>query len=354
MRILLRSSSRGMALFAVMIAIFVLSVLVGAFAYSMKVETRLAMNANNESEVLWLGRSGVEYARWVLAEQLQCPNEHYDSLNQVWAGGPGGACTNSGLTEVQNPVQLGGGQFRWKITDLESKVNINLADEPLLRQAFTLVGVDASAVDSISSSILDWIDPDDSTHLNGTESSYYQSLNPPYYAKNGPMDDISELLLVRGVTQNMYWGPASTNHSPATFQVDRFNRPIREPNYPVGLVQIFTALSDGRINVNTASSTVLQVIPGIDEHSANQIIQLRAGPDGVDGTEDDTPFSNVGELGMAVDPSLVPMLQRYCDVRSRTFRVEVDAEVNGYHKTFYAILGRVSPRDVQILSFYWK
>ena len=44
----------------VMIAIFVLSVLVGAFAYSMKVETKLAMNANQETESTWSdGRSGV-------------------------------------------------------------------------------------------------------------------------------------------------------------------------------------------------------------------------------------------------------------------------------------------------------
>jgi len=47
------------------------------------------------------------------------------------------------------------------------------------------------------------------------------------------------------------------------------------------------------------------------------------------------------------------MLQRYCDVRSRTFDVEVDATLGSYHRTFHAILGRNSPRDVQILSFYW-
>src|SRR5690242_15670283 len=48
----------GIALMVVMIAVFVLSVLAGAFAYSMKVETKLAMNANNDDTMLWLGRSG--------------------------------------------------------------------------------------------------------------------------------------------------------------------------------------------------------------------------------------------------------------------------------------------------------
>jgi hypothetical protein len=55
-----------------------------------------------------------------------------------------------------------------------------------------------------------------------------------------------------------------------------------------------------------------------------------------------------------VPPDIVRQLGQYCDVRSRTFQVQVDADVGGYKRTFYAILGRNSPRDVQVLSFYWK
>src|SRR5262249_11855959 len=95
------SSSRGIALIIVMIAIFVLAVLIGAFAYSMKVETKLAMNSNREAEVIWLGRSGVELARWVVAQQALVPGEPYESLNQKWAGGPGSeALTNSPLADI--------------------------------------------------------------------------------------------------------------------------------------------------------------------------------------------------------------------------------------------------------------
>jgi hypothetical protein len=34
--------------------------------------------------------------------------------------------------------------------------------------------------------------------------------------------------------------------------------------------------------------------------------------------------------------------------------VEIKAEVGGYTRTFEAILGRNNPRDVQVLTFYWK
>ena len=53
------SDHRGIALIIVMVCITVLSIMAAAFAYSMKVETKLAMNANNESELLALGKSGV-------------------------------------------------------------------------------------------------------------------------------------------------------------------------------------------------------------------------------------------------------------------------------------------------------
>jgi len=344
----------------VMVAIFVLSVLAGAFAYSMKVETKLAMNATHETDLQWLGRSGVEYARWILAQQLQITQEPYDSLNQKWAGGPGGiTSSNSPLADIQlDNFQVGHGTFSIKITDLERKVNINNADAGLLQQALTLMGVDASEIPYVTDGILDWIDPDNASHVNGAESDYYEGLQPPYSAKNAPIDDLSELLLIKGVNQDMYWGPASTNHSAASFQqVDRFGNPV-QPAYTAGLVDIFTPLSSGRININTASATTLQMIPGVDEIIAARIIEIRSGPDRADATEDDTPFRSVGELKTAglgeMGGQAMQILSRYCTVRSSTFQVEVDAEIGGVHKKFYAILGRANPRDIQILSFYGK
>lgn len=359
MRTTPRQFRSGIALVVVMIAVAVLSLLAAAFAYSMKVETKLAQNANSEVELLWLGRSGVEYARYILAQQLAVVNEPYDSLNQKWAGGPGGiGSTNSVLSTLSlDNYPLGDGHFSIKITDLERKVNINMADQQMLEQAFILMGGDASQGEAVSSSILDWIDPDDDTHINGAESDYYQGLDPPYFAKNAPIDDLSELLLVKGVTPEMYWGSAAAGHTVAAFQQKQGFAGFNEApeSYSVGLKDIFTPISTGRININTASSTVLQMIPMVDENIATEIIRQRAGPDGVDGTDDDTPFANVGELiNVGLGGQAVQSLSRLCDVHSRTFEVQVDAEVAGYHRHFVAILGRNSPMDVKVLSFYWE
>ena len=349
MRISPSTNDRGIALIVVMIAVFVLSALAGAFAYSMKVETKLALNSNNESDLEWVGRSGVEVARWVLSQEMKCP---YDSLNQIWAGGPGGTCdTNGPLQDLQlNEFHVGKGYCKITITDLERKVNVNTADEATLNQALKVVGADATEQGTIVDSILDWIDTDDNQKANGAESDYYQGLTPAYSAKNGPIDDVSELLMIKGIRVN----PEIYSQEYANVQrVDRFGDPIPPHEYAAHLKDVFTPISTGKININTADRIGLQMIPGVDEAIADQIIKLRSGPDGADGTEDDTPFASVGELASAGIPqSAAPQMAHYCTVRSNTFEVKVEAHINGSTQTYYAILGRNNQRDIQILGFH--
>jgi general secretion pathway protein K len=356
-------SERGIALIIVMISIVVLTILAAGFAYSMKVETKLARNANSEAELEWLGRSGVEYARWVLANSLLDPTQPYDSLDQPWATGSGWlGPTNNPIAEVQNPFTLGRGTVSWKIVDLERKYNINAPEQVLqqvLPQALTLMGVAPGDATPLVNSVLDWIDPDDQTHVQGAETEYYQGLTPPYVAKNGPIDDISELLLIKGMLPEIYYGISATNFQPSYYsqQRDRFGRQQNVlPAVSVGLVDLFTPLSDGKININTASAEVLQLIPGVDPIIAEAIVSGRAGEPDLSAPGMLGPYRNVNELSRMpnIPREIVQQLAQYCDTRSKTFQVQVDADVGGYKRTFYAVLGRNNQRDVQILSFYWK
>ena len=136
-------------------------------------------------------------------------------------------------------VKLGNGTFSIKITDMERKLNINSAPEPLLRYILEMHGgVDATDVDVFIDSLRDWMDPDENHGLNGAESDFYLSEYPPYYSKNGPLDHITELKLVQGFKEN-----------PSIYNVFAKN---------------FTAISGGLINVNTASPQVLELLPGMD------------------------------------------------------------------------------------------
>jgi general secretion pathway protein K len=351
MKISTHHKSGGIALIMVMCAIFVLSALAAGFVLSMRVETRLAQNANSEQQLLWLGRSGVELARYVLMQHP--PGEPFDSLNQKWAGGSGSlAESNSVLSSLSlDNYPVGDGTVSIKIIDLERKVNINTASATTIQQALTLMGVDANDISVVSDSILDWIEPSDLPRVAGAKSDYYQGLAVPYYAKDAPIDDLSELLLVKGVTPEMYWGSNATNHTPAVFQhkLGLGTAPGQTPDYPFGLVEIFTPFSSGKININTADANVLQMIPGVDATMADAIIKQRAGPDGRDGTEDDIPFSNPGQLaGFGIQDTSA------CDTRSFTYEVHVTAQIGAFKREYVAILARTSGTDIQVLRFYWK
>ena len=354
--------SDGIALIIVMCAIVVLSILAAAFAYSMKVETRLAQNSDSEQQLLWLGRSGVELACYVLSQQMTIPGEPYDSLNQIWAGGPGGPGeTNSALSGLSlNNYPVGDGTVSVKIVDLERKVNINTAIYPannqVIIQALTLMGVDANNMSVVSDSVLDWIGPPGPARVAGAEDEYYQALAVPYHVKNAPVDNLSELMLVRGVTPELYWGSNSTNHIPSVFQhkLGLGTAPGEEPDYPFGLAEIFTPISFGKININTADINVLQMIPGVDAATAATLIQHRAGPDGVDGTEDDLPFRDASSALQNAGVNPPQNAQQLYTTRSLTFEVHVNAQIGDYRREYIAILFRSSARSIQVVSFYWK
>jgi type II secretory pathway component PulK len=361
MKIHIRHHSDGMALVLAMIAVFVFSALAAGLALSMKVEARLAQNADSEQQLYWLGRSGVELARWVLVQQSAIQSEPYDAMNQVWAGGPGGAGTSNsvlcGLSLDNYPV--GDGTVSVQIIDLDRKININSAPRTVIQQTLTVMGVDANDISVVTDSILDWIDPGDDALPAGAESDYYQGMAMPYYAKNAPIDNLSELLLVRGIWDHpeIYWGGVASNHPPSAFQhkLGLGNAPGRPPDYPFGLKDIFTPVSSGRVNINTADANVLQVIAGMDAAIAENIIKQRAGPDGMEGTEDDLPYRNISQLaGLVPNQQYVSQLNSICGVRSAVFEIHVQARLGDQHREYVAILWRNSGTDIRVVSFSWE
>ncbi len=361
MKISTRHQPAGIALLIVMCAIFVLSILAAGLAYSMKVESTLAQHADTNQRLVWLGRSGVELARWVLAQEAT--TQPFDSLNQIWAGGSGSMGeTNSPLAGIDlKNYPIGDGTVSLNIIDLERYANINGTGSPLVQQALTLMGVDAGQISVVSDSIQDWVQGGKAPRIAGAKDEYYLGLNPPYNCKEAPMDDLSELLLVKGIWDHpeIYWGGAATNHPGASFQhhLGFGSSPGEVPNYPFGLVDLFTPFSTGHININTANATVLQLLPGVDADTAESILKYRAGPDGVEGDADDTPFQNVNQITAAgVNPAAIAQIGRLCDVHSTTFKVTVTAQIGNYKRDFNAILYRDprNPRNVQVVRFYWN
>ena len=183
-------------------------------------------------------------------------------------------------------MPLGRGTFTYRITDEEARINLNTAPPDRIDRLLTVLGVDKQARDVINDSLQDWKDPDELHRVNGAESDYYLKLPVPYRARNANLEDVAELLQIRGVTPELYLG---RNGEP-------------------GLAEYVTVRGAGQVNINTASPTVLKAL-GLSEAEVSQIVQTRAV----------APYAQVPAQFTA----------RGLSVSTRTFRVEADGFVNG-------------------------
>jgi len=99
-------------------------------------------------------------------------------------------------------------QFRYGLTDEAGKINLNalMKLDGSGKTVHDLLLVLPDMTEEIANAIVDWLDADDQPRAGGAESDYYQSLQPPYRAKNGPLDSLEELLLVKGMTPRLLFG----------------------------------------------------------------------------------------------------------------------------------------------------
>jgi general secretion pathway protein K len=310
----------GVAMIIVMWVILVLSLLISGFAFRMHVETQVASFSRKELKAEMLARAGIEVARMeLILDEKSATDAGFDTLAQAWV-------TNEDLYVNH---ELGGGKYNVKVIDEERKLPINKLSQVKLKRLMEVLGVDPLDGDVIVDSILDWIDTDDLHLLNGAESDYYSELDPPYRAKNGPLDRIEELLMVRGVTKELFEGVQATEEDPG--------RP--------GLKQLLTTSSSGRVNVNTASSEALQALLELDETQITAILTHRDGADGISGTDDDLPFRSVDEfLGLLgnMDANLKQQVRELVTVNSAFFRVNSTGEWGGVKHTISAVLFRAN------------
>jgi general secretion pathway protein K len=153
--------------------------------------------------------------------------------------------------------ELGDSTYSFSITDESGKININTltdANGIILNNLLVNLGISGEDASTIVDSILDWKDADDLHRLHGAEDTYYQALPVPYKAKNGKLDTLEELLLVRGMTPEILFGSGS--------------RP--------GLINFLTVYSKGpAINLNAAVKEVLMALPNVTPSMADRILEFR-------------------------------------------------------------------------------
>ena len=256
-------TQKGVALIMVLWIIAILSVVVLEFCFGMRTEVNITKNFKDELQLYAMAEGGVQRAN---LELIYKHDAKVQQLRKTWKAEEIPPEKKEWLTDGRPyllPFNQGVCEIR--IMSEAGKININTVSEITLRKVMGNLGLEVEARDIVVDSIMDWRDPDDFYRVNGAENDYYQSLKEPYNCKNGNLDSIEELLLVRGVTSDLFYGRKEIKKGEEGIKVDR-----------VGLKDIFSIYSSGeQIDINSATPLVLRYVLGIPEEVSRLIVKAR-------------------------------------------------------------------------------
>lgn len=93
----------------------------------------------------------------------------------------------------------------------KKRINLNSAADDAIRTRLRQgLGEDRQEeADQVADALLDWRDPDDLVRSAGAEKDFYRQEGAAYEPADGPFKALTEMLLVRGVTPELFWGDAS-------------------------------------------------------------------------------------------------------------------------------------------------
>lgn len=300
------------------------------------------------------------------------PPDGLDSIQEDWAN-------PEKISEVLQDIPLDEGTVTFKITDELGKIQVNaLVKFPEgnqyndLQRAlwYNLIQpavekddkMDAGAIEGLLDSLKDWIDPDDDivTGLNGAESDYYESLEPPYKCKNGPIIDLNEIFMVKDMKREFFQTLGiSTESEGVSDAADTSENTPKLSDYVTvfGMKKLtdkkvenrdFTF--EGKININTAPLPVLIALVGPENSEyAQAIFDYR-------GEKEDTKFVNTDLVnplwyknaeGIPSDFQIDPKLLKFF---SDIFRIEATATLHDMKESIAIIVQREKAKE----SNKWK
>lgn len=201
---------------------------------------------------------------------------------------------------------------------------------------------DDTSASALASSIKDWIDSGDDDAIegvSGAESDYYQDLEMPYSCPNGPIRDLNEMLLIKGMAKflDVLGGIEMvrrymTVHGMTDADGKKFTYP-------------------GRININTAEVAVIAaLLKGEDKMFAQDIVDYRDEQSEGQFVHQDLAnpawYKQAPGLGdVTIEPELIT-------TQSDFFRLEATAELHKQQRRTVAVVKR--EKDTESGKYYCR
>jgi general secretion pathway protein K len=187
-------------------------------------------------------------------------------------------------------------------------------DKVLLRSLFTDWGLPLDAAQAVTDALGDWVDGDDEKALNGAESEDYGKLGRINQPFNRPFYDINEARMVLGMDLVEELRPDWRNW--------------------------FTVWSTGPLDINEAEPQFIAAAAECRPEQASIIPETVRGPDGILGTDDDSPFRAPAEALelLGVDANLRPDISRRFTANEQTIRIESIGQADGVRRRITVVI----------------
>jgi DNA uptake protein ComE-like DNA-binding protein len=277
--------TRASVLVALLWCLALLSVLVVGVLHRASVDLRVVKNYGDLVQAHYLALAGVEKAKALLYHDASVrkgrARNHTGDLYDAPREFKDVALGRGQFRVFYQSRRDEGGDVRYGITDEESRLNLNDATAEELGK---LEGMTPDVV----AAIIDWRDADNTVTPGGAEAEYYASLQPPYLPRNGPFQTTRELLMVRGVTMDLFAGEDTNQNGLLDPEEDDGNDSYPPDNRDGILdagwsgsltvhssVRNVNAAGEARVNVQSADESALAGVRGFSTELARSIVAYR-------------------------------------------------------------------------------
>lgn len=298
---------RGVALLIAMVVLAIAATLATAMIWDRELDIRRFANIKQGDQALEYALGAESWAEQILLRDFQTSG-NVTNLTQDWA-----------MQLPSLPVE--GGSITGHLEDLQGLFNVNNLASKKTGEAqaalaqFQRLLVNLSLDPGIANAVYDWVNAGDQpTNSGGAKDEFYTQLAPPYLTAEQPMTSISELLLVKGVTPQVY----------LALLPNVCALPLIDPGSPSNTVMHATV-----ININTAPAAVIASLnQGINLSTAEAAVQTRK-------QHVFQSFQELTMLGISVAPGIPPPT-----VTSSYFRLTALAQIGDTQITLYSLLYR--------------
>ncbi len=276
--------AKASILVALLWCLALLSLAVIGVLHTARLDLLVVKNYGDALQAHYLALAGVEKAKALLYQEAKSRSRSRQSHTGELYNAPQEfrevALGRGHFQVIRRGRNDEGGGIIYGVSDEESRLNVNSATPEELTKLYGMTP-------DVVAAIMDWRDEDNAVSPGGAEAEYYLSLPPPSLPRNGSLQTIRELLMVRGVSPELLLGQDRDQNGLLGAEGDgEGNSPgnqggvLEDAGWSALLtvnssVRNLTAAGENRVNAQTADERALTGIKGITPEIAKAIIAYR-------------------------------------------------------------------------------